>query len=145
MAAAEDFFTAGDKVLIQQTIADAESKSTGEIRVRVETKCTSDPLKRAEVCFGKMKMHETAERNGVLFYLAVESKVFAVFGDKGIHEKVTDAFWKEITAQMQDHFRAGHFAKGLSEGIKSAGDQLATYFPANGKNPNELDNEISFQ
>lgn len=145
MARAEDFFSAEDKLLIQQTIADAESKSTGEIRVRVEEKCSGDPLDRAEACFGILKMHETEARNGILFYLATESKVFAVFGDKGIHEKVTDAFWYQITAQMSGHFRSGAFTKGICEGIKSAGEQLATYFPVKEKNPNELSNEISFE
>lgn len=145
MASAEDFFTSEDKVLIQQTIAAAESKSTGEIRVRIEEKCSGDPVKRAETCFGILKMQETAERNGILFYLATDSKVFAVFGDKGIHEKVSDAFWNQITAQMTGHFRAGAFTKGLCEGIQSAGEQLAAYFPVKGKNPNELTNEISFE
>lgn len=145
MGSAEQFFTAEEKALIQETIAEAETKSSGEIRVHIENRCSGDPLKRAEECFALLKMHETAERNGVLFYLAVESKVFSVFGDKGIHEKVTSAFWTEISARMQEHFRTGKFTQGLCEGIKSAGEQLVAYFPANGKNPNELNNEISFE
>ncbi len=60
--------------------------------------CTSkltlkgDVLDRAAWLFKKLGMHKTAERNGVLFYLAVKDRKFAIIGDAGINAKVHAGF-----------------------------------------------------
>ena len=38
--------------------------------------------------FRNLNMEDTQERNGVIIYVAVKSKQFAIYGDKGINEKV---------------------------------------------------------
>lgn len=145
MATAERFFSEDDKAAITAAIVAAEKKTSGEIRVHIESKCPGSVLDRAAACFDNLKMHETAERNGVLFYLAVESRVFAIFGDKGINEKVEADFWNSISAAMEADFKAGDFVKGLSGGIAATGEKLAAHFPVRKENPNELSDEISFE
>jgi uncharacterized membrane protein len=90
-------------------------------------------------------MHETALRNGVLFYLAVEDRKFAIIGDEGINNTVTADFWDIIKETMTQHFKQNNFVKGLSEGIKMAGEKLKANFPHQDDDSNELSNEISFQ
>lgn len=141
---AEAFFTVEQKEAIRRAIVDAEEKTSGEIRVHVDEKCKGDAIQQAEKVFGKLKMHETKERNGVLFYLAVTSRVFAIYGDQGIHAKVGNGFWDEISKQMEKLFQQGKFTEGLAEGIAKAGDQLAKHFPHQSDDKNELTNEISF-
>src|ERR1700742_2966224 len=126
---AEKFFTEDQKEAIRQAIALAEEKTSGEIRVHIEQKCKGEAIQAAEKVFGKLKMHETELRNGVLIYLAVDSRVFAIYGDKGIHEKVQTDFWNYCSSIMENHFRKGEFTQGLKAGIEIAGDQLAKYFP----------------
>lgn len=142
---AGDFFSDAEKAAIRDCILEAESRTSGEIRVHIENKCSGDPVKRAGECFGRLGMHKTAARNGILFYLAVDSRVFAVFGDSGIHEKADEGFWTGISARMENYFREGKFTAGLCEGIREAGMQLQRFFPAGDQNPDELPNEISFQ
>ena len=89
-------------------------------------------------------MKKTAERNGVLFYLAVKDKKFAIIGDAGIHAKVPAGFWDEISALLQKNFRESRFTEGLSDGISLAGKQLKTHFPNKKDDVNELPDEISF-
>ncbi len=144
MPKAKDFFTAAESEQIVQAIRDAEKSTSGEIRVHLEEHCKGEPLNRATELFAKLKMQATAQRNGVIFYLAVEDKKFAIYGDKGINEKVPADFWQQTRDLMQGHFKAGRFAQGLSEGIVLAGIQLKAYFPYQKDDVNELDDEISY-
>lgn len=145
MPKAKDFFTAAESEQIVQAIRDAEKSTSGEIRVHLEERCKGEALKRAIEIFGKLKMNATEQHNGVIFYLATEDKKFAIYGDKGINEKVPADFWQHTRDIMQGHFKEGRFAQGLSEGILQAGQQLKTYFPYQKDDVNELDDNISYQ
>jgi uncharacterized membrane protein len=81
---------------------------------------------------------------GVLFYLAVEDRKFAVIGDAGINAKVPVDFWDTTKELMLKNFKEGKFTEGLSEGIIIAGKQLKTHFPHQKDDVNELPDEISF-
>lgn len=142
--AAKDRFTERDRQLIVEAIEEAELTTSGEIRLFVEDDCGDHVLDRAAFMFHELGMDKTQERNGVLFYLALESHQFAILGDKGINEKVGNNFWHDIKHQMQNHFTEGHFATGLIKGIKMAGDALSKHFPFKDGDKNELTNEIVF-
>lgn len=144
MSNSRNFFTQSDKDLIQQAIASAEQNTSGEIRVHIEDECNEEILDRASFVFGKLKMDKTAQRNGVLFYLALETKKFAILGDKGINAVVPEDFWDTIKDKMLQHFSQGEFAQGLAEGIQSAGNSLKEHFPYQSDDVNELSDEISF-
>jgi len=139
-----DFFSKGDKTLITNSIANAELNTSGEIRVHIENKCKTDVLDRAAYLFGKLAMHKTEKRNGVLFYLAVNNKKFAILGDAGINKVTPDDFWEDIKKTLLDYFKEEEFAKGLEKGIEMAGQQLKDHFPYRSDDINELSDEISF-
>ena len=142
---AKHFFTDAQVKAISEAITAAEAKTSGEIRVHIEKKCKREAIMEAEWWFGKLGMHKTQDRNGVLIYLAVESQVFAVYGDKGIHDRVHQEFWNEITHVTELKFRSGLFSEGLVEMIYRIGDQLQKYFPVAGNDKNELSNDVSFR
>jgi uncharacterized membrane protein len=144
MPKAKDFFTVAESEEIVQAIRDAEKATSGEIRVHLEEKCKGDALERAIALFDILKMDVTELHNGVIIYLAVEDKKFAIYGGKGINEKVPANFWQQTRDVMQAHFKEGRFAQGLSEGILQAGQQLKTYFPYQKEDANELDDNISY-
>jgi uncharacterized membrane protein len=139
-------FTPDEQQRIVGAIRQAEKRTSGEIRVHVEQHCPDgDPIKQAVEVFGRLGMHQTKERNGVLFYLALTDRKFAVIGDKGINAKVPTDFWASTKDLMRTHFAAGDYVGGLSQGIERAGLQLRQYFPHTGANDtNELSDEISF-
>jgi uncharacterized membrane protein len=89
-------------------------------------------------------MHKTALRNGVLFYLAVVDRKFAIIGDAGINAKVPADFWNDVKEMMLVNFKAGMFTDGLSKGILMAGEHLKIHFPHQPDDVNELPDEISF-
>ena len=141
---ASSFFTKEQQAQILAAVKEAENETSGEIRVHIETYCNEDVLDRAAWIFKKLGMHKTAERNGVLFYLAVSDRKFAVIGDAGINSKVPAGFWDEVKELLQKKFREGKFTEGLSEGIILAGKHLKRHFPHNKDDVNELSDEISF-
>lgn len=141
---ADTFFTADQKREIFSAITEAEKETSGEIRVHIETSCSEDVLDRAAWIFRKLGMDKTAERNGVLFYLAVSDRKFAVIGDAGINSKVPEGFWDCIKELLVKEFRDGRFTVGLSQGILLAGRQLKSHFPFRKDDVNELTNDISF-
>ena len=101
-------------------------------------------MDRASYLFNKLEMDQTELRNGVLFYLAVKSKHFAILGDRGINEVVPEDFWENIKEMMAEHFRNGAFAEGLTQGIQEAGNSLKEHFPYQSDDINELPDDISF-
>ena len=137
------FFNNAQKEMILQAIREAEKETSGEIRLHMESKCKGDPLQRAMQVFAKLKMHKTKLRNGVLIYLAVEHKKFAIFGDKGINEAVPENFWEDVKDEMAAYFAKGDFVTGITKGIHRIGEKLKTYFPYRQDDVNELSDDIS--
>lgn len=144
MPKARSFFSDLEKQELVAAISRAEQRTSGEIRLHLEEHCKGDAFERALAVFKKLKMHQTAERNGVLFYLATGDKKFAIVADAGINNKVPANFWDGIKNRMQQHFAAGDFLAGISGGLEDAGEQLETHFPFLRTDSNELSDEISF-
>lgn len=141
---AENFFNEDERKRIVSAIEKAELNTSGEIRVHIENHCSGAVLDRACNVFSSLKMHKTQLRNGVLVYLAIKDRRFAILGDVGINEKVSDDFWDSTKALMLNEFKNGDFCRGLEKGIESAGEQLKQHFPYQLDDINELSDEISF-
>ena len=140
----DKFLTAEQQETVVSAVRLAEKGTSGEIRVHIDGTCSGDPVKRAEEVFFKLGMHKTELRNGVLIYLACNSKVFAVIGDKGINDVVPKNFWNDIVQSMSEHFREGDFTGGLSQAVLMVGEKLKSYFPYQEDDINELPDEISY-
>lgn len=141
---AATFFNAEEKQRILQAIGEAEKDSSGEVRVHIDNNCEGEVLDCAAHAFANLKMQETKLRNGVLFYLAVRSKKYAIIGDIGINQKVPEDFWDQIKEEMRSAFFKGDYVGGLEQGILKAGQQLKMHFPYQTDDKNELSDDISF-
>ncbi|WP_347838713.1 TPM domain-containing protein [uncultured Draconibacterium sp.] len=138
------YFSEADKLQITNAIRVAETNTSGEIRVHIENHCKIEVLDRAAYIFEKLEMHKTELRNGVLFYLAVEDKKFAILGDGGINKLVADDFWESTKDVVIAKLKQGKYAEALADGIVKAGEQLKAHFPYQDDDVNELSDEISF-
>ena len=143
MSKTEDFLTQTEEQEIVQAIVVAEKNTSGEIRVHIEEHSEKAPLDRAQEVFFELKMDGTKDRNGVLFYVGVADKKFAIIGDKGINDVVKADFWNSTKEVVIANFKENHFKKGLVDGILKAGEQLKIYFPYQSDDVDELSNEIS--
>jgi uncharacterized membrane protein len=143
MSKTEDFLTPTEEQEIVKAIALAEKQTSGEIRVHFEEKSDLEPMERAKEVFLQLNMQQTDARNGVLFYVAVSNKKFAVLGDEGINKVVATDFWESTKEAVLNQFKTGNFKTGLIDGITEAGNQLKAHFPYQTDDENELSNEIS--
>jgi uncharacterized membrane protein len=142
---AQNLFSDAQKADIVKAIQAAERNSSGEIRVHIEKVCPAENvLDRAAEVFIELGMSNTAQLNGVLFYLSIDDRKFAVLGDKGIDKVVPENFWETTKTLLKTHFSQGLFAEGLIKGIHSAGEQLKHFFPYQSEDVNELPDDISF-
>jgi uncharacterized membrane protein len=125
----KEFVDALDDARIVAAIREAEGRTRAEIRVHVTAKRVTDAKQAGARTFAKLGMTATAERNGVLIFLAPRSRSFAVLGDTGINERCGEEFWSRVASAMRSHFREGRFSDGLVAGIATVGSELARHFP----------------
>lgn len=144
MAFARNFFTPQEQQLLVDSIAKAELHTSGEIRLHVENFCFGSELTAAKKVFVKLNMHHTAERNGVLIYVATLSRKIAVVGDEGIYRELGNEFWNNLINRLIKKFKEGRKAEALAECIIECGEQLGKYFPRKENDKDELTNTISY-
>ena len=143
MSKVGNFLNTADEELIIAAIKEAENNTSGEIRVHIEKSTNKPPLDRALEVFYLLEMDRTEQRNGVLIYIATESKQFAILGDEGINKLIPDDFWNAEKELMLSHFKKGAFAKGLELAIFEVGKKIKDFFPYQSNDTNELSDEIS--
>lgn len=143
MSKVEAFLSAKEEQEIVQAILAAEKNTSGEIRVHIEAHTRLDPMERAKEVFHFLKMDNTKEENGVLIYVAVNDKKFAICGDRGIDKVVPDNFWDSTKNAIQTQFKKSSFKQGIIDGILEAGKELEAHFPWQHGDKNELSDEVS--
>ena len=143
MSKVEEFLTEAQEKALIDAIQIAEKNTSGEIRVHIEKNTEKPPMDRALEVFYFLKMDATQLKNGVLIYIAVESKKLAILGDEGINNKVPENFWDTAKEMMVSHFLKREFAKGMELAILEVGNKLKEFFPYKSNDTNELSDEIS--
>lgn len=140
------FFTAEEQQVIVQAVQAAEKRTSGEIRVYVESRCTYvDALDRAVEIFHDNKMENTEQRNGVLVYVAMKDRQLAVFADEGIYTKAGKEFWNAAVKKMLSQFNRENYVAGIATVVKEVGESLAFHFPFDeATDKNELPDDIVF-
>ncbi|HEY3677908.1 MAG TPA: TPM domain-containing protein [Bradyrhizobium sp.] len=130
---------------IEQAIRAGEATHAGQVRFVVEGALDGAPLLRGQPAreraldvFSQLRIWDTAHNNGVLIYLLLADRQVEIIADRGIDARVGAAGWQKICAGMQAEFKAGKFGSGSIHGVEAVSRELAKYFPAHGKGPNEL-------
>jgi uncharacterized membrane protein len=139
----------GDDALdrLAERVRRSESRHSGEIRVCVEAGLPlsylwrrATPRERALAVFGKLRVWDTEQNNGVLIYLLLAEHAIEIVADRSLARHATDAQWQQLTHGMAIAFKAGRFEDGLADAIDAVDALLHQHFPlAEGqRNPNEL-------
>ena len=128
---------------VVQALRQAETQTSGEIRVHVKRGATKDAILEARRVFQKLGMHRTGARSGVLIFISWKSRSFAIVGDEGIHRVTGDVFWNTTRDSMQAEFANGDLVRGILKGILEAGEQLKRHFPRAADNKNELPDTVT--
>ena len=134
----KQFLSRDDERRVMASIKHAEKESSGEVRVYIESRCHKLTNERTVEIFRKLKMRNTRERNGVLIYIAVEDKKFAIFGDEGIHQKMGFSFWTNEAATLKSFLSEDKMVDGICRLVQDIGQTLKTHFPHPTDDKNEL-------
>jgi len=142
----KDFFSSEERQQVVNAIQQAEQRTSGEVRVFVESRCRYvDALDRAVEIFHNLKMEQTQDRNAVLLYVAIKDRQLAVYGDEGIHQKLGDVYWNQQVTKMIKEFNRENYAEGISKVVLNIGEALQSNFPYNkDTDKNELPDDIVF-
>jgi uncharacterized membrane protein len=134
-----------DRDRIKEAIQRAEHRTSGEICVSVAPFFWGNIEKAADKAFVRMGVTRTRDRNGVLLFVVPSRRKFVVLGDRGIHERVGQAFWNSVAAAIAERFRDGDFTGGLVQAIEVIGEQLSTHFPYDpSTDRDELSDDVDF-
>jgi len=139
------FFTAEQQHELVDAIKEAESHTSGEVRVFIESKCSYvDPVDRAKEIFFNLKMDKTEDRNAVLLYLAMDDHQLALFADEGIYQRLGADYWKKEAKKILSAFTKNDYTGGICEVVGDIGQALKEQFPYEKDDKNELPDEIIF-
>ena len=142
----KEFFKPEEKKSIVDAILSSEKRTSGEIRIFVESRCRYvDAIDRATEIFFKLEMERTDDRNAVLIYVAMKDRQLALFGDENIHKKVGKEYWDNMVNKILSSFNKENYAMGLRQCVTEVGEALHYYFPYdNDTDKNELPDDIVF-
>jgi uncharacterized membrane protein len=135
---------------LTRRVAASEHRHSGEIRICVEAGLPTSYLwrdaparQRALMLFGKLRVWDTEQNNGVLVYLLLAEHAIEIVADRGIDAHVSAAQWAAMTQRMGAAFREGRFEDGLTQALEEVSALLVEHFPtAAGAQPrNELPDE----
>ena len=134
------FIKAVDRDQIVAAIADAETRTTGRIRVFISHHKTADAVRSAGNIFAKLKLNQA--RNTVLIFIAPVSHKFAVVSDTGVHAKCGDEFWRGVVETMEAGLKRGDFTDALVHGVEKIGSVLAEHFPPDSAAKDDLSDAV---
>lgn len=136
---------------LQQRVAASEQRHSGEIRIYVEAGLplsylwTDAPTRhitrqRALALFGKLRVWDTTNNNGVLIYLLLAEHAIELVADRGLNQVIEPQVWQAMVSRMSAAFRRGHFEDGLTQALEEVSALLVQHFPlgVGAVNPNEL-------
>jgi len=113
---------------IRDALRRAEAGTSSRLAVRIVPDATLDAFERAKAEFlsGGLQTHPAA--NAGLILVAPKARSFAVLGDRALHERVGQAFWDDVVAEMSDAFKTGTIVDGIVLGIDRLGAALHQHF-----------------
>lgn len=131
-------------------VSASESLHRGEVRIFVEAGLPLSYLwrgavarERALALFGKLRVWDTEDNNGVLIYLLLADQAIELVADRGLTRHVAPSEWQATTQRLGLALRDGLYEEGLLQAVDELTAVLAKHFPqVQGQvNVNELPDE----
>jgi uncharacterized membrane protein len=139
------FLTAEERKQVAGCVRLAETKTSCEIRIRIEQRCPKDSLEHCRELLQSLGILQTKDRNGVLLYISLEDHQLAVYGDEAVDHLIGSEGWNSALELLREHFRAAKYAEGLCKAVEVLSRTLESAFPAKPGDINELPNEPSVE
>lgn len=122
--------TKAENKRITAALARARAGTSAAIAVRIVADKSVDAFEHAKAEFMAREMHLHPGANAALILVAPQARTFAVLGDRALHDRVGQAFWDDLVAQMTGAFKAAGPAEAIVLGIDHLGEAMRAHFAA---------------
>lgn len=135
---------------LEHAVRDSETRHMGELRLCVEAGLPVHALwrgtssrERAVKLFSQLRVWDTEHNNGVLIYLLLAERRIEILADRGLHARVDNKVWQDMTDQLSTALQAGRHEEGLTRAIQVVSTLMRQHFPLTTKpNLNELPDAV---
>ena len=99
-----------------------------------------NPAGLQQAQFGRLRVWDTEDNNGVLIYLCLAERAIELVADRGVDRVVPADQWHGLVQQLATALRAGQYEEGLAQSIDAVCAVLTQHFALQPgqANPNEL-------
>lgn len=97
---------------------------------------------RAELEFCRGAFEKTEKRTGILIFISMMERRVFVLADQGLAAKLPPGTWQNMVDDLVKSLRKKDLKNGLLEAIAACGGLLATHFPAQSHENNEIANDL---
>ncbi len=139
---------------LARRVGASEKRHSGEIRICVEEGLplsyiwrAASARERAVAMFGKLRVWDTEDNNGVLIYLLLAEHAIEIVADRALVARVPHADWQAMVTRMGTALHDGRFEDGITQALEEVSALLVEHFPLAEGAPdiNELPDEPVFQ
>lgn len=143
---------------LAQRVTASEQRHTGEVRICIEAalpwsqawRAHDDRAvrilgrQRALEWFGRLRIWDTEQNNGVLIYLLLAEHAIEIVADRGLARVVDATAWQLVVERLGHRLREGAFEDGLTQALEEVSAWLVEHFPADAHtvNPDELPDAV---
>jgi len=92
--------------------------------------------------FTEQGLHYTKDHTGILILVSLLEHRVEVLADRGINQKVAQGTWDEIVHIITAGIKSGQACDAFCTAIARCGDILATHFPRQADDKDELSNRL---
>jgi len=92
--------------------------------------------------FTQHGLHYTKDHTGILILISLLEHRVQVLADRGINQKVAPGTWNEIIGMITAGIKSGHACDAFCKAIERCGEILATHFPRQPDDKDELPNRL---
>ena len=128
--------------LLARRVGASEQRHTGQVRLCVEAALPlsyswragrQSPLEevirqRALSWFGRLRVWDTEQNNGVLIYLLLAERRIEIVADRGLQRCVSAQDWQDIVTRLGTRLHDGDFEGGLTQALEEVSALLVTHF-----------------
>ena len=97
---------------------------------------------RAIQAFYEKGLYRTRDETGVLIFISLLERRVWILGDRGIHSKIGDTFWKVRAEELGHGMKSNKYCDEICNVIKICGQELTKHFPIKSDDKDELPNEV---
>jgi putative membrane protein len=111
-------------------------------RLASQTRIAEAVNDRCLAAFTEHGLHYTRDHTGILILVSLLEHRVEVLADRGINQKVPPGTWNEIVGILTAGLKSGSACEAFCKAVERCGEILATHFPRQADDRDELPNKL---